>query len=141
MSKHAAETPSKALRALHEDNNNGLRIHEPVDEDTGDNKEERGGGVNKFLNKFRYQSKSAHGAEDLNQVAMARNYLQENPALFEAIRGNYAKRYEMYSIWRGMEYHSDEAGWAMKDYGFSSKDVKKFVQEYKDFQPERLSFT
>ncbi|OWZ02302.1 hypothetical protein PHMEG_00026159 [Phytophthora megakarya] len=134
--------PEGLPRALHEGNNYGgrvLRIHEPIDEDNSGNQEERGGGTN-FLNRFRYQSHGVHAAEDLNQVTMARNYLQYNPTLFSRIRSDSDKRYETYSIWRGAPYHSDEVKRAMKAHGLDAGEVRKFVEEYKAFKPATLSF-
>ncbi|OWZ04577.1 RxLR effector protein [Phytophthora megakarya] len=137
----SATTPLKALRALHEGNNNGgriLRIHEPVDEDTGDNKEERGGGVNNFLNKFRYQSQGAHGADDLNPTLVQQ--LRNNPRLFEQMRTNDDLRKNIYSAWRGVKLHSGEVKTAMKNHGYTKEEYKQFVREYKNFKPEDLSF-
>ncbi|OWZ15894.1 hypothetical protein PHMEG_00010388 [Phytophthora megakarya] len=71
---------------------------------------------------------------------MARNYLQENPTLFEAIRSDHAKRYETYSIWRGMEDHSGDVKRAMEAHGLDPDEVSKFVKEYKNFQPAKLLF-
>ncbi|POM78396.1 Putative RxLR effector [Phytophthora palmivora] len=137
--EHIMETPLQALRSLRGvqiDEDGILRPHKQVraaDED----REERAGG---WLNKFRYQSQGAHGAENLNQVTMARKYLQENPQLFAQIRVDKNKRYETYLIWRGMEYHSDEVKRAMKDHGFTKKEYKEFVKEFKNFKPGDLSF-
>ncbi|POM79324.1 Putative RxLR effector [Phytophthora palmivora] len=93
-----SRSPLEALRSLRGgqiDDVGTLRSHKQVSA-ADEYREERAGS---WLNKFRYQSKGAHGAEELNQVTMARYYLQENPQLFNRIRNDEAKRFETYSIW------------------------------------------
>ncbi|OWZ02002.1 hypothetical protein PHMEG_00026517 [Phytophthora megakarya] len=136
--------PLKGPNSLRGNQDNGdrfLRIHETIRGDKENNGEERGGGINNFLNNFRYQSQGAHGAEDLNQVTMARYYLQENPTLFNPMRTDSGKRYNTYAIWRSMKYHSDAVGRAMQLNGYSANEVMAFVKEYKKFQPAKLSIT
>ncbi|POM62846.1 putative RxLR effector [Phytophthora palmivora] len=136
--EHITKTPLEALRSLRGgqiDDDRTIRSHKQVsaaDED----EEERAGS---WLNKIRYQSKGAHGADELNQVTMAKNYLQENPELFNQIRNDMAKRYETYSIWRSMKYRSNEIRQAMETHGFTKKEYNAFVKEYKNFKPEDLS--
>ncbi|OWZ06344.1 hypothetical protein PHMEG_00021412 [Phytophthora megakarya] len=134
--------PLKRPNSLRGNQDNGdrfLRIHETIRGDEDNIGEERG--LDKFLNKIRYQSQGAHGAENLNQVTMARTYLQENPTLFNPMRTDSTQRYNTYAIWRGMQYHSDEVKQAMELNGYSAKEVKEFVKEYKSFKPATLSFT
>ncbi|POM79299.1 Hypothetical protein PHPALM_3081 [Phytophthora palmivora] len=69
---------------------------------------------------------------------MARYYLQDNPQLFNQIRHNKAKRFETYSVWRGMKYHSGDVKRAMEAHGFTKDEYEAFVKEFKKFKPEDL---
>ncbi|OWZ13051.1 RxLR effector protein [Phytophthora megakarya] len=134
---------SKALYTLPGGHNHDGRVqrsHETFDSENDGAGEERGGGINNFLNKFRYQSHGAEGAESFNPITMARIYLQENPSLFNVIRSDTDKRYETFLIWRSMKYHSDDVGRAMLLNGYSAKEVKKFVKEFKAFKPANLEY-
>ncbi|OWY94862.1 RxLR effector protein [Phytophthora megakarya] len=114
----------------------GVKIHDNRSAEHGE-QEERGG-FDKILNKFRYQSQGAHGAEDLNPKLVQQ--LRENPKLFEQMRANDDLRRNIFSAWRGVKVHSGEVKTAMKNQGYTKEEYKQFVDDYKKFKPENLSF-
>ncbi|KAG7385842.1 hypothetical protein PHYPSEUDO_000993 [Phytophthora pseudosyringae] len=83
-------------------------------------------------------SNLAYGAENLDLGLMKAKYL-ENGELYQQMRGDAAKRYEVYAIWKGTGYSTATVKRAMKKLD-TSKDYKIFEKEYKKFKAGDLSF-
>ncbi|OWZ11403.1 RxLR effector protein [Phytophthora megakarya] len=124
-------TPVAETRSLR-----GAKTHDNRSAEHGD--EEERGGFDKVLNKFRYQSQGAHGAEDLNPTLVQQ--LRENSRLFEQMRTNDDLRGNIFSVWRGVKLRSGEVKAAMKNQGYTKEEYKQFVKDYKNFKPQDLSF-